>query len=94
MTSKQSLLLLTLVAGARSRPKDDISRFSYLRRLLHEDPKVQILHPGLGGKCEVLMSDLRALAKEGMIVIDHEDSIFGIIELTPAGVRAADALGQ
>ena len=94
MTSHQSLLLLALVAGARSSPKDAQPRFSYLRKLPHQDPKVRVMHPGLGDGVDVPLSDLRALAKEGLLVMDHEDSIFGLIELTPAAFRAADALGS
>jgi hypothetical protein len=92
MTSRQTLLLLALVAGARAQSKEAQPRFSYLRRLPHQDPKVRVMHPGLGDGVEAPMSDLRALAKEGLISMDHEDSIFGLIELTPAGFRAADAL--
>jgi hypothetical protein len=94
MTSHQTLLLLALVAGARARPKDEPPRFSYLKRLPHQETKVRVMHPGLGDGVDVALSDLRALAKEGLIVIDHEDSIFGLIDLTPAGFRAADALGS
>ena len=93
MTDKQSLVLLTLVAAARS-VRHDTARFSYLRGRLHEGQKVQILHPGLSGSVEVALSDVRALAREGLIKIDHEDSIFGMIEITPAGLQAADALGH
>ena len=55
---------------------------------------VKVMHPGLAGTVEVALSDLRALAREGLLRIDHEDSMFGMIDVTPEGARAADALGH
>ena len=55
---------------------------------------MKILHPGVTREVEVLLSDLRALAKAGLVRADHEDSIFGVVELTAEGIRAADALGE
>jgi len=93
VTDRQAFVLLTLVAGMRSRPGES-TRFAYLRGRVHEGQKVKIMHPGLAGTVEAALSDIRALAREGLVSIDHEDSMFGMIDITPAGTRAADALGH